>query len=119
MEIAKKIAVEIDLVGVLAVEFFVVEDELLVNELAPRPHNSGHFSMDSSKTSQFEQLVKALSGQEFGSCEFIYQGYMQNFIGDDYLKIDEHKNNENAKIHTYDKKKIRLGRKMAHVNFIE
>lgn len=117
---AKKIAEEIGLVGVLAIEFFVLaEGVLLVNEMAPRPHNSGHFSMDSAITCQFEQFIRAISGLNLGNPQFHSQGYMQNLIGFDVEKIDEFLQNKNAKIHLYGKEKIVAGRKMGHVNVLD
>ncbi|MFT6332472.1 MAG: 5-(carboxyamino)imidazole ribonucleotide synthase [Lentimonas sp.] len=119
-EIATKIITELDLTGILAVEFFVLGDgNLLVNELAPRPHNSGHFSMDASKTSQFEQFIRAISGLPLGNTDFHSKGHMENLIGDDVEKIDYYLKNKNAKIHLYGKEKIAAGRKMGHVNFLE
>jgi 5-(carboxyamino)imidazole ribonucleotide synthase len=119
IEIASNIACRIDLIGVLAVEFFVLKDgNLLVNELAPRPHNSGHFSMDASNTSQFEQLVRAICGIPLGDPSFHSSGFMQNLIGDDVLKVDEYLQNKNAKLHLYGKDRIVDGRKMGHINFL-
>lgn len=118
-EIAKKIALKLDLIGILAVEFFVMKDELLVNELAPRPHNSGHFSMDANITSQFEQLVRAISGLPLGSCEFHSSGFMKNLIGDEVLDLEKFYKNSRAKIHLYGKEKIAEGRKMGHVNILD
>jgi 5-(carboxyamino)imidazole ribonucleotide synthase len=117
-EIARKIAEEIDLVGILAVEFFVVGEDLLVNELAPRPHNSGHFSMDASVTSQFEQVVRAIMELPLGSTQFHSSGYMKNLIGDEALDLDNFYQNKRAKIHLYGKEKVAEGRKMGHVNIL-
>lgn len=116
--IAEKIAKEIDLVGILAVEMFVVGEELLVNELAPRPHNSGHFSMDAAITSQFEQMIRAVTGLPLGSTDFHSHGYMKNLIGDDVKDVKKFFQNSRAKIHLYGKEKIAAGRKMAHVNIL-
>ncbi len=118
-EIAKKIVQELNLIGVLAVEFFVIGEELLVNELAPRPHNSGHFSMDASFTSQFEQLIRAITNLPFGSTRFHSSGRMKNIIGDEVKNLAEFYQNPYAKIHLYGKEKAKEGRKMAHVNFLE
>ncbi len=118
-DIACKIAKEIDLIGVLAVEFFVLEDDLLVNELAPRPHNSGHITMDLCLTSQFEQLIRSIVDINLGDVSFFAKGYMQNLIGEDILNIEQYYQNPKAKIHLYDKSKIAIGRKMGHVNLIE
>lgn len=118
-EVAKRIADKIELVGILAVEFFAMPDEtLLVNELAPRPHNSGHFSMDAAYTSQFEQVVRAICGLELGRVDFYANGYMKNLIGDEVNHLEQYKKNPNAKIHLYGKKEAKAGRKMGHVNIL-
>jgi len=117
--IAKKIAVALDLIGILAVEFFVVDQELLVNELAARPHNSGHFSMDACVTSQFEQLIRAITGLPLGSPEFHSKGRMKNLIGSEVENLEKfYQNNPLAKIHLYGKNEIIEGRKMGHVNIL-
>lgn len=124
-EIATKIVQSLDLKGVLAVEFFVMQDPsnaketLLVNELAPRPHNSGHFSMNAAITSQFEQLARAITGLPLGSTKFHSQGFMKNLIGDEVNNLAEFLQNKNAKIHLYGKEKAQAGRKMGHVNILE
>ena len=117
--IAKKIVEKLDLVGILAVEFFVIGDELLVNELAPRPHNSGHFSMDGCVTSQFEQLIRAITGLPLGSTEFHSAGRMKNLIGDEVKNLEKFYKNPRAKIHLYGKEKVAVGRKMGHVNLLK
>ncbi len=117
-EVAKKIVEQLDLVGVLAVEFFVIGEELLVNELAPRPHNSGHFSMDAAVTSQFEQLIRAITGLPLGSPEFHSKGRMKNLIGSEVENLEKFYQNKRAKIHLYGKDKIAEGRKMGHVNIL-
>src|SRR3546814_16345280 len=72
------------LVGLLAVEMFVThDDKLLVNELAPRPHNSGHWTIDASVTSQFEQFMRAVAGLPLGSPERLCDALMKNLLGDD------------------------------------
>jgi 5-(carboxyamino)imidazole ribonucleotide synthase len=120
--IAQKIALELDLVGILAVEMFAIKtksgDELLVNELAPRPHNSGHFSMDACVTSQFEQLVRAITGLPLGSTAFHSAGLMKNLIGDEMKDLQKFYENPHAKIHLYGKSEIKSGRKMGHVNIL-
>jgi 5-(carboxyamino)imidazole ribonucleotide synthase len=116
--LARKIAREVDLVGILAVEMFVIGDEILVNELAPRPHNSGHFSMDAAVTSQFEQLIRAICDLPLGSTTFHSEGYMKNLIGDEIGLIEKFYKNSSAKIHLYGKEKVKAGRKMGHVNIL-
>lgn len=118
-KLAIKIAREIDLIGIMAVEFFVCGENLLVNELAPRPHNSGHFSMNACKTSQFEQLIRAIVGMKLGATDFLCKGYMKNLIGDEVKKISKYEKNPRAKIHIYGKEEVKDGRKMGHVNVLE
>ncbi|MGH6931090.1 MAG: 5-(carboxyamino)imidazole ribonucleotide synthase, partial [Dongiaceae bacterium] len=89
-EIARTIAEKLDLVGLLAVELFVTKSgDVLVNELAPRPHNSGHWSIDACVTSQFEQFVRAVCGLPLGSTERHSDAVMKNLIGDDVLQWRE------------------------------
>jgi len=114
--IARHIAEKLDLIGVLAAEMFVTpDDQLLVNELAPRPHNSGHWTIDACCTSQFEQLVRAICGLPLGSTEQHSDAVMKNLIGDDVEKWREAINEPLAKVHLYGKKEARPGRKMGHV----
>jgi 5-(carboxyamino)imidazole ribonucleotide synthase len=117
--ISKKIAEELDLIGILAVEMFVIGEEIIVNELAPRPHNSGHFSMDANITSQFEQIIRAITALPLGSTAFHSSGYMKNLIGDDVNNLAKFYQNPRAKIHLYGKEKVAAGRKMAHVNILK
>ena len=118
-KIAKKIAESLDLVGVIAVEFFLVNGELLVNELAPRPHNSYHFSIDANFTSQFEQLIRAITNSKLGSTHFFGEGYMQNLLGKEIFALDLYQKNQLAKIHIYGKDQAVDGRKMGHVNILK
>ncbi len=119
-ELGRSIALALDLVGVLAVEMFLLRDGgLVVNELAPRPHNSGHFSFDASITSQFEQQVRAVCGLPLGSTESLRPAAMANLLGDAW------KNGEpdwkaaaafpDVKIHLYGKTSPKPGRKMGHL----
>ena len=116
---ATKIAEKLDLVGIMAIEFFIVDNKILVNELAPRPHNSGHFSMNASITSQFEQLIRAITGKALGDTRFHSQGQMINLIGDQVNDIEKYHNNPKAKIHLYGKGEAKEGRKMGHVNVLK
>ena len=118
-EIATKIAKELDLIGIMAVEMFVIGDEILINELAPRPHNSGHFSMDACITSQFEQMIRAIVGMPLGSAKFHSKGFMKNLIGNQINDVKNFLSNPCAKVHLYGKNKAVEGRKMGHVNLIE
>jgi 5-(carboxyamino)imidazole ribonucleotide synthase len=118
--IAKKIAGDLNVVGLMAVEFFLTRDnELIVNELAPRPHNSGHYTFDACLTSQFEQQLRAVCGLPFGSPDLLRPVVMVNLLGDlwnegvqpDWRPI---LNNPYAKLHLYGKLEARPGRKMGH-----
>ena len=119
-EITRAILEELQYVGVLCVEFFVSTDgELLVNELAPRPHNSGHLTFDAAVTSQFEQQVRAICGLPLGSTELLRPAAMANLLGD--LWVDATPNWAAAcrfpdvKLHLYGKEQPRPGRKMGHL----
>ena len=116
---ATKIVEKLNLVGIMAVEFFIVDNKILVNELAPRPHNSGHFSMDASITSQFEQLIRAITGMALGDTRFHSQGQMINLIGNDVNDLEKYKNHPRTKIHLYGKGEAKDGRKMGHVNILK
>jgi len=114
--IARRIAVDIGLVGLLAVEMFVTRDGgLLVNELAPRPHNSGHWTLDACVTSQFEQFVRAVCGLPLGSTERLGDAAMKNLIGDEVDRWPALLADPAAKLHLYGKSAARPGRKMGHV----
>ena len=114
--IARHLAEEIGLIGLLAVEMFVTaEDEVLVNELAPRPHNSGHWTLDACVTSQFEQFVRAIAGLPLGSTEPLGDAVMRNLLGEDAGRWREILSDPAAKLHLYGKAEARPGRKMGHV----
>jgi 5-(carboxyamino)imidazole ribonucleotide synthase len=120
-EITRTILEELQYVGVLCVEFFLsTEGELLVNELAPRPHNSGHLTFDFAVTSQFEQQVRAVCGLPLGSPEIPRPAAMANLLGD--LWVDGEPNWAAAcrfpdvKLHLYGKTNPRPGRKMGHLS---
>ena len=120
VDITRAILEELQYVGLLCVEFFVTTDgELLVNELAPRPHNSGHLTFDASITSQFEQQVRAICGLPLGSTELLRPAAMVNLLGD--LWVDGEPNwsaalrSRDVKLHLYGKTAPRPGRKMGHI----
>jgi 5-(carboxyamino)imidazole ribonucleotide synthase len=113
---ARHIAEKLDIVGLLAVEMFVTQaGDLLVNELAPRPHNSGHWTIDACYTSQFEQLVRAICGLPLGSPERHSDAVMRNLIGADVERWREALTDPLAKLHLYGKGPPSPGRKMGHV----
>ena len=114
--IAYHVAEKLDLIGVLAVEMFVTESgAILVNEIAPRPHNSGHWTIDACFTSQFEQLVRAICGLPLGSVERHSDAVMRNLLGGDVAQWRDALNAPLAKLHLYGKTEIQAGRKMGHV----
>ena len=117
--IAEHIAEALDLVGLLAVEMFVTRDQrLLVNEIAPRPHNSGHWTIDACAVSQFEQLVRAVAGLPLGDPERHSDAEMENLIGDDVARWPELIARPGACVHLYGKAETRPGRKMGHVTYL-
>ena len=114
--VAVKIASALSLVGLIAVEMFVTKDKrIIVNEIAPRPHNSGHWTIDACITSQFEQLVRVVCGLPLGSTQRHSNALMQNLIGEDAERWYEVAANNENKLHLYGKKTVRSGRKMGHV----
>ena len=118
--IARHLAEELGLVGLLAVEMFVTaEGEVLVNELAPRPHNSGHWSIDACTTSQFEQFIRAVAGLPLGSTEPLCDATMKNLLGDEVEQWREILKEPAAKLHLYGKAEARPGRKMGHVTRLQ
>ncbi len=120
--LGREIAKALEVVGLLTVEFFVLpNDEIMVNELAPRPHNSGHHTIESSKTSQFEQAVRAVTGAPLGSTELIKPALMLNLLGDlwksgdpDWKAFLDH---PEISLRLYGKKEAKPGRKMGHITF--
>jgi 5-(carboxyamino)imidazole ribonucleotide synthase len=123
LEIAKKIALQLDLVGVLCIEMFVTKSgEILVNEMAPRPHNSGHWTIEGSATSQFEQQVRIVCGLPLGKTDSVPSA-MANLLGDVWEKGEPDWNAlkrdfPSVKLHLYGKTEPRLGRKMGHLTAV-
>jgi 5-(carboxyamino)imidazole ribonucleotide synthase len=119
LRLAQAIAESLHVVGLLTVEMFVVGDRILVNELAPRPHNSGHFSVDACVTCQFEQQLRAVCGLPLGAPTLLRPAAMANLLGDLWeagepnwaaaLAFSE------VKLHLYGKREARPGRKMGHL----
>ena len=113
---AERIARGLDLEGLLAVELFLARDgRLLVNELAPRPHNSGHWTIDACAVSQFEQQVRAICGLPLGDPTPFAAAEMTNLIGHDVDAWPELLAEPGARLHLYGKHATRAGRKMGHV----
>ena len=115
-----ELAQGLDLVGLVALELFVTKDgKVLANEMAPRPHNSGHWTIDACATSQFEQLVRAICGLPLGPVDVLMPSRMENLIGneaDDWLR---YLTDPTARLHLYGKPTARPGRKMGHVTFLK
>lgn len=120
VQMTKQVAEAVDLTGVLTVEFFVTRNgRLLANEIAPRTHNSGHWTIDACAVSQFEQHVRTVCGLPLGSAERHCDAVMLNLIGPDVLDAGKYLNQKNACLHLYGKQDVREGRKMGHVTFLE
>ncbi len=118
--LTERLAEKVSLQGVLTLELFVTKDNrLLANEIAPRTHNSGHWSIDACEHSQFENHVRAACGlpvkgpNRHSACE------MLNLIGDDVNNIEQYKTQKNACIHLYGKHDVRPGRKMGHITILK
>ena len=115
IEIAHKTLTELDYVGVMGIEFFVNPDgDLMVNEFAPRVHNSGHWTEAACIISQFEQHIRAVTGLPLGNPERHSDCVMENLIGDDVDKCPEILKDSDTLLHLYGKAETRAGRKMGH-----
>lgn len=117
--IASRAVQALDLVGLLAVEMFVTPDgRILCNEMAPRPHNSGHWTQDACGTDQFEQMIRAVAGLPLADPQRHADVVMRNLVGPDVNDLDQYLTDPAAHIHLYGKKEARAGRKMGHVNIV-
>ncbi|MCA3720896.1 MAG: 5-(carboxyamino)imidazole ribonucleotide synthase [Phenylobacterium sp.] len=116
-EIAGKVLQGLDYVGVAGIELFELEDgSLLVNEIAPRVHNSGHWTQDGAATDQFEQQIRAVVGWPLGPVHATARVRMSNLLGDEILQWPVLASDPACRLHLYGKREARAGRKMAHVN---
>ena len=115
---AARILNALDYVGVLGVELFVTPEGLIVNEIAPRVHNSGHWTQNGCAVDQFEQHIRAITGWALGDGGRHSDVTMENLIGDDIDRIPQIARERNAALHLYGKAEARPGRKMGHVNRI-
>lgn len=120
IDMAYQLAVSLDLVGTLAIEMFLVsEDEILINELAPRPHNSGHYSIEACVTSQFEQHIRAVCNWPLGQTEMHMNAVMVNVLGEHVDGvIGAIVENPEWKVHFYGKEEAKTGRKMGHITIL-
>lgn len=120
-EVAKACLSAFDAYGMICIELFVTKDgRILVNELAPRPHNSGHYTIEGCYTSQYEQHIRAILGLPLGNPELIRPTAMKNIIGDkscmaELKGLDEAYHYSNVKVHIYGKDTVSKGRKMGHI----
>lgn len=120
VEVTRAVFEHLDVVGVLCVEFFLTDDQrLMINEIAPRPHNSGHLTIDGHVTCQFEQQVRAICGLPLGSTKSLGPSAMANLLGDhwepgppDWTALQQF---PDVKVHLYGKQESRIGRKMGHL----
>jgi len=122
-EMARAVADALGYVGVMAVEFFVADGQLMINEIAPRPHNSGHYTLDACVTDQFEQQVRVLAGLPLGDPRLLSPVAMVNILGDRWQHGGPHwaalLAHPNIKLHVYGKEAARPGRKMGHFNVLD
>ena len=126
IEIALKTSRAFNHTGLLAIELFLTEgDEILINEVAPRPHNSGHHTIECCMTSQFEQHLRAVLNLDLGSTSIKIPGVMLNLVGEEnhtgeviYEKIEDVLKTEGASIHIYGKKQTKPNRKMGHITIV-
>jgi 5-(carboxyamino)imidazole ribonucleotide synthase len=124
--VAAQIAEKLGYVGTMGVEFFISRGSLIVNEMAPRPHNSGHYTIDACVTNQFEQQVRALCGLPLASPRAHSASVMVNLLGDLWYDGDHYREPDwaclnaipNLKLHLYGKHHARHGRKMGHFTVI-
>ena len=116
---AARILNALDYVGVLGVELFVTPEGLIVNEIAPRVHNSGHWTQNGCAVDQFEQHIRAITGWPLGDGGRHSDVTMENLIGDDIARVPLIARERNAALHLYGKAEARPGRKMGHVNRIQ
>ena len=126
IDIALKTSRAFNHIGLLAIELFLTEgDEILINEVAPRPHNSGHHTIECCMTSQFEQHLRAVLNLDLGSTSIKIPGVMLNLVGEEnhkgeviYEKIEDVFKTKGASIHIYGKKQTKPNRKMGHITVV-
>ena len=117
--ITAKILESLNYVGVIGIEFFLENDDLLVNEFAPRVHNSGHWTQNGCTVDQFEQHIRAITGWKLGNAERHSDIIMENLIGDEIYKTNQLVADGSLALHLYGKADVKPGRKMGHVNRIK
>lgn len=118
VESSKKIIEELNFYGPLAIEYFIKDDEIYFNEMAPRPHNSVHYTLDACNVSQFDLHIKSLLGEKLEIPTLLSSVVMVNILGEDKEKIKKLEKIDNIKIYLYGKDKWSIGRKMGHINYL-
>lgn len=105
--------------GILAIEFFVLGEEIYFNEMAPRPHNSGHHSIETCDKSQYGLLIDCIMGEKLQDSTLVCKGVMKNILGEDVESLENFPVIESANVHWYHKSPAKKGRKMAHITFTD
>jgi len=116
--ITKKIVTSLDHIGVLTVEFFKTKNGILVNEIAPRVHNSGHWTIEGCSISQFRIHMNAIIGSKIEEPKLLHNCHMVNLIGKDIYDWEKKQSTDKIFIHLYGKKEVKTGRKMGHLTYI-
>lgn len=117
-EITKKIITSLEFVGSLGIEFFIKGDDIYFNEMAPRPHNSAHYTLDACDYSQFDLHIRSILGEALPIPQLLSPVVMLNILGQDKEKIETLVNNKMMKVHLYKKIEWKQGRKMGHINYL-
>ena len=118
-EITKKVIEGLDFVGPLAIEYFYGKDgEIYVNEMAPRPHNSAHYTLDGCDKSQFDLHIEGICGKKLTDPKLLHKSVMLNILGQDVERIEKASLRENEFLHMYNKGEAKVDRKMGHLNLI-
>jgi 5-(carboxyamino)imidazole ribonucleotide synthase len=119
IQIGINLANDLDLIGLITIEFFLTNNnEIIANEIAPRPHNSGHWSMDCCDIDQFQALILAITNNKMKQPNLIYPCIMENFLGDSINSWKDYLLKKNHKVYVYGKTEIKDKRKMGHVNIL-
>lgn len=117
--IAVKLARSLNIIGIIAIEMFVDKsNEIIVNEVAPRPHNSGHWTMDACNVSQFEALVRVIFDMPIPNIEYYHNCKMINILGENYNVLEKSLYKKNHKVYIYGKDEIKEDRKLGHINIL-
>ena len=117
--IAVKLARSLKIIGIIAIEMFVdMSNEIIVNEIAPRPHNSGHWTMDACNISQFGALVRAIFDMPMPHIKYYHNCKMINILGENYNVIEKSLYKKNHKIYVYGKDEVKEARKLGHINIL-